>query len=62
MREAVRAKFTQSESLKQLLLATHPHPLVQLKPGDDVWGTGPSGKGQNLLGVILQNLRSELLP
>jgi ribA/ribD-fused uncharacterized protein len=61
MKQAVTAKFTQHENLKQLLLATSPHPLVQLKPGDGVWGSGPSGNGENLLGVILQELRHQLL-
>eukprot|EP00012_Vannella_robusta_P001054 CAMPEP_0206184804 /NCGR_PEP_ID=MMETSP0166-20121206/1431_1 /ASSEMBLY_ACC=CAM_ASM_000260 /TAXON_ID=95228 /ORGANISM="Vannella robusta, Strain DIVA3 518/3/11/1/6" /LENGTH=189 /DNA_ID=CAMNT_0053599879 /DNA_START=497 /DNA_END=1063 /DNA_ORIENTATION=- len=47
MRVAVHAKFTQHESLKTLLLSTKNFPLVQIKPGDAFWGTGPDGKGRN---------------
>lgn len=60
MREAVRAKFTQSEGLRALLLATGEVPLVQLKPGDAYWGTGPEGRGRNALGALLMELRAAL--
>jgi len=60
MREAVRAKFTQSASLRALLQATHPHPLLHLKPGDAVWGTGRNGCGENLLGRLLVDLREQM--
>ena len=60
MRKAVYAKFTQDLNLKALLLSTHDHLLVQIKPGDDTWGTGPRGDGANMLGVLLMELRSQL--
>ena len=60
MRDAIKVKFTQNAHLKQLLLSTKNHSLVQLKPNDNLWGTGPAGKGSNLLGVALQDLRIEL--
>jgi len=60
MRAAVRAKFTQHAGLAALLRATGTHPLVQLKRSDAVWGTGPDGRGDNLLGVLLMALRAEL--
>lgn len=61
MRKAVTAKFTQNENLKSLLLSTKDFPLVQIKPGDNYWGTGPSGDGKNVLGKILMELRDLLL-
>jgi len=60
MREGVRAKFTQDEGLRALLLSTGSVPLVQLKPGDACWGTGAEGRGHNTLGVLLMALREAL--
>jgi len=60
MRKALQAKFTQHASLRQLLLLTNPYPLVQVK-GDRFWGSGFDGSGENMLGVLLQELRSVLL-
>ena len=60
MRKAVRAKFTQNEALKELLLSTGDHPLVQVKPGDWFWGTGPDNNGKNMLGELLMELRTGL--
>lgn len=61
MEDACRAKFSQYPELKELLLATHPFKLVQLKPGDGYWGTGKDSKGKNALGVILEKIREEML-
>ncbi len=60
MRTALRAKFTQSTELRELLLSTGTHPLVQLKPDDKFWGSGRNGRGKNMLGVLLMELRAEL--
>ena len=60
MAKAVLAKFTQNDSLKELLLSTGDHPLVQVKPSDDFWGTGPTSNGKNMLGVLLMELRTAL--
>jgi ribA/ribD-fused uncharacterized protein len=60
MGEALRAKFTQSDELRALLLATGAVPLVQLKPGDAYWGTGADGRGRNRLGALLMALRATL--
>lgn len=59
MTRAVREKF-KNTILRQLLLSTGTHRLVQLKPGDDYWGTGSRGDGVNMLGLILQELRGQL--
>ncbi len=58
MMDAVRAKF-QDPYLKALLRSTGDYPLVQLKNCPH-WGSGYDGKGRNMLGVLLQNLRDEL--
>lgn len=62
MRTAITAKFTQNEALRELLLATGEHPLVQLKPHDSFWGTGTDGRGRNALGALLMELRATLTP
>ena len=43
-------------SLRQLLLSTHPRPLVSVK-SDAYWGTGRNGQGLNRLGSLLMELR-----
>ena len=58
MMDAVRAKF-QDPYLKALLRSTGDYPLVQLKNCPH-WGSGYDGKGRNMLGVLLQNLKDEL--
>lgn len=60
MREAVRAKFTQNEHLKKLLLSTGDATLVEHTENDRYWGDGGDGKGKNMLGKILMEIRSEL--
>eukprot|EP01006_Ploeotia_vitrea_P030786 TRINITY_DN63122_c0_g1_i1.p2 TRINITY_DN63122_c0_g1~~TRINITY_DN63122_c0_g1_i1.p2 ORF type:complete len:289 (+),score=38.54 TRINITY_DN63122_c0_g1_i1:49-915(+) len=60
MEEGVRAKFDNCKDLQELLLKTGKHKLVQIKPTDECWGTGKLGLGKNLLGVILEKIRSEL--
>jgi ribA/ribD-fused uncharacterized protein len=60
MAKALRAKFTQNESLKTLLLSTDENQLEEASPTDAYWGTGKNGKGQNRLGKLLMELRAEL--
>lgn len=57
---ALRAKFTQHQDLRQLLLSTNTMPIQELSFRDPYWGTGSDGKGQNLLGVLLMQVRDEL--
>lgn len=56
MRLVLRAKFTGSSALKQLLLQTGDEELIEDNPGP--WG-GRNG-GENRLGKLLMELRSEL--
>jgi len=61
MREAIKAKFTQNDVLKKLLLSTKGKDLVEANPTDNYWGTGRGKKGQNKMGKLLMELRSTLV-
>jgi ribA/ribD-fused uncharacterized protein len=60
MLEAVRAKFTQHEELKAILLETGDALLVEHTANDSYWGDGGDGSGRNMLGRILMRVRDEL--
>ena len=63
MRAVLRAKFTQHDDLRRLLLATENARLVESATVDNkvnrLWGE-VNGSGQNMLGKLLMELRSEL--
>jgi ribA/ribD-fused uncharacterized protein len=61
MRKAVRAKFSQHPQLAELLVGTGDADIVEHTENDVYWGDGGDGKGLNRLGVILMEVRSELL-
>ncbi len=60
MREAVLAKFTQHEELRELLLSTGDAKIVEHTERDDYWGDGGDGRGKNMLGRILMDVREKL--
>ena len=64
MRAVLRAKFDQHADLRLLLLSTGLARLVEVGTVNNavnrLWGE-VNGKGQNMLGVMLMELRSELL-
>lgn len=60
MLEALRAKFTQHEDLKQILLETGDAMLVEHTKNDSYWGDGGDGSGNNMLGILLMQVREEL--
>ncbi len=60
MLEALRAKFTQHEELKAILLGTGEATLVEHTANDSYWGDGGDGSGKNRLGVLLMQVREEL--
>ncbi|WNO11658.1 NADAR family protein [Teredinibacter sp. KSP-S5-2] len=60
MREALLAKFSQHEDLRILLLSTNDAKLVEHTENDSYWGDGGDGKGQNMLGKILMEVREKL--
>jgi hypothetical protein len=66
------AKFTQNQSLYEMLLATEGTQIVYAAANDAIWGIGMSEndpralnrdewEGQNLLGIILTQLREDLI-
>jgi len=63
MRNVLRAKFTQHEDLKELLLSTGKARLVEVGRTDNqvnrTWGE-VNGKGLNMLGVLLMEVREEI--
>jgi len=60
MQRGVRAKLLADDELRALLLSTHPHPLLSLKP-DAFWGFDPRRGGENMLARLLMTLRAEFL-
>jgi ribA/ribD-fused uncharacterized protein len=65
------AKFIQNNGLRKKLLATKNSTLVEANPKDIIWGVGLSEndpnianpncwRGQNLLGEILMQVRTEI--
>jgi ribA/ribD-fused uncharacterized protein len=61
MLDALRAKFTQHEKLRALLLSTGDAELVEHTANDAYWGDGGDGHGKNRLGILLMQVRAELL-
>lgn len=60
MREAIHAKFTQYQTLKDILLASGNLEIVEHTTNDRYWADGGNGSGQNWLGKLLMELREEL--
>lgn len=60
MRTALRAKFTQHEDLRRILLETGERDLVEHTERDRFWGDGGDGSGENMLGLLLMELRAAL--
>src|SRR5262245_40104469 len=60
MLEAVRAKFTHSEELRKILLATGDAEIIEHTSNDGYWGDGGDGSGRNMLGKTLMFVREEL--
>lgn len=63
MRRVLKAKFTQHDDLRELLLSTGEARLVEAATVDNevnrLWGE-VNGSGRNMLGVMLMELREEL--
>ena len=60
MRVAVEAKFRQHRGLAKKLLETGTATLVEHTVKDSYWANGGNGKGKNMLGKILMEVRSKL--
>jgi len=61
MRAAVLAKFQQHPKLRDLLLRTGSARIVEHTRNDAYWGDGGDGKGKNMLGRILVEVRQLLI-
>lgn len=63
MRGVLRAKFTQHDDLRELLLSTGSARLIETATVDNevnrLWGE-VNGQGRNMLGVLLMELRERL--
>ncbi|MEZ4407057.1 MAG: NADAR family protein [Polyangiales bacterium] len=62
MREALVAKFSQHDALRELLRSTGEATLVEHTDADDYWGDGGDGSGRNMLGRLLMEVRERLRP
>ena len=60
MLAALRAKFTQHDELKAVLLGTGDAELVEHTANDRYWGDGGDGSGKNRLGALLMQVRAEI--
>lgn len=60
MYDALKAKFTQNEHCKEVLLSTGDMKIVEENSTDYYWGEGANGKVKNRLGILLMRLRDEL--
>ncbi len=60
MHRAILAKFTQNKELGRSLKATGDAELIEDSPTDYFWGAGADNTGQNWLGKILMQVRSEI--
>lgn len=57
MYEGLQAKFDQHPELQPPLLATKGRQIIERSPTDLYWGRSLSGKGNNTMGVMLNELR-----
>lgn len=60
MRRALVAKFQQHSDLSDLLFSTGDAKLVEHTENDAYWGDGGDGKGKNMLGQLLMEVRQLL--
>ena len=60
MYDALKAKFTQHEELKELLLKTSDKILIEHTENDSYWGDAGDGSGRNRLGKLLMRIRKTL--
>lgn len=60
MKDVCIAKFLQHPDLRRQLIETGTEELIEDSPVDYYWGCGKDGTGQNMLGKVLMEIRTEL--
>jgi ribA/ribD-fused uncharacterized protein len=60
MKGALLKKFSQNPVALETLQKTGSRTLIEASPGDVYWGVDVRGKGENRLGKLLEEVRSEL--
>lgn len=60
MRKALFCKALQNKRFYDCLLSTGDSEIIEASPWDNIWGEGKDGKGQNLMGKLLMELRKKL--
>jgi hypothetical protein len=60
MRQAIRYKVRANPEVQERLLGTGNLEIINDDPKDDYWGVGEDGRGQNMLGKILMEVRESL--
>jgi N-glycosidase YbiA len=61
MLQALQAKFTQHNDLRQLLINTGNKTLVEHTTNDNYWGDNGDNTGKNKLGQLLMQVRQQLV-
>jgi len=60
MLQVLQAKFSQHADLQEILISTADAHLVEHTQNDRYWGDGGDGTGRNMLGQLLEQVRSAL--
>lgn len=60
MEQILKAKTKQHEDVRETLKRTGNRIIVENSPVDSFWGTGPDGKGENIVGKIWMKIRDSL--
>lgn len=61
MKEVLLQKFCQNKGMAEKLMATGDAILIETSKSDGFWGTGSRGKGKNMLGRLLMELRHSII-
>ena len=57
MKKALIAKFKTHKELRKKLIDTSNSLIIKNNPNDSYWGCGQDGKGKNILGLLLMEVR-----
>jgi ribA/ribD-fused uncharacterized protein len=61
MKAIMSAKAEQHQDVRELLLRTENLAIEKNHPSDTYWGTGTDGKGENVMGRLWMEIRSEII-